>query len=211
MGLGERPRWSHGSPAGPLFCPRARDAAQPKQGCVCLGCRLPQRPPHKRSLCPRAAPPGPRDPAPLPESPPCAATLVPRGSAHPPRRLLVRCPNCPQPSLTAHYPAAPAWPNPAPPPPTPTCAPPCALLRSPEGLRALDFSASQIRGCALRPSCPQPPDQVSRGGRPSPPATPGLGEGPESRVPWQQGLASCWGARRREVWHEGWIGSTSQR
>ena len=69
VGLGERPWWSCGSPAGPLFCPRAWDAAQPEQGGVCSGRRPPPRPPHKRSLCPKAAPPGPQRPCPAPREP----------------------------------------------------------------------------------------------------------------------------------------------
>lgn len=82
------------------------------------------------------------------------------------------------------------------PPPPPTW-PPRALSAVPRKASGPGLTASQIRGsgtgCPLLPSAPR-----FRGvGDSPPPATPGPGEGPESRVPWQQAGFSCWERRRR--------------
>lgn len=164
VGLGERPRWSHGSPAGPLFCPWARDAAQPKQGCICLGCRPLRRPPHKRSLCPRAAPPGPPRPCPAPREPtlccdpgpprlcasaPAPPALSPSG---PVPRLSPTLAHCPLPcsSCLAKPCTAPADPDLRP----SLCSP--AVPGRPPGPGLLSLTDQRLRTAPFLPSAPRP-------------------------------------------------------
>ena len=168
-------------PGGPFFCLQVRDRNRVAQGAGR------QAPPHKCPLCPGAAPPRP----PLPKTPPLplptcdahphAATPALRGSAHPPGRLLPcrlmpRCPDCPPtPAHTTRGPRSSCLdtlPQPAPPLRSP------AVAGRPPGPGLSSLTDQGFWPCA--PSWPLPPDQVSRGGRPSPPATPGQGEGPES-------------------------------
>ena len=197
MGLGEQPRWSCGSPAG-------RSSARGSGTGTGL---LRAWGGHTSARCvpeqPRLDPPLPETPPPpLPtcDAHPHAATPALRGSAHPPGRLLPcrlmpPCPDCPPtPAHTTVDPAAPAW------APCLNLRPHCALLRSPEGLRALDSPASQIRVSGPAPLPGLRPQTRFLGVGDPPHQPPQAGE----RVLRAESLGSrgwlpYWGAPRREA------------